>query len=95
LTFEHFYDPLGFLDTTRELLKPRGVLATTPDPTSMLARVFRRRWVSSKIPSTSSTGRAAYGRALEDRFLILEMTSAGQYATLSFLARRLFGLGPT
>lgn len=95
--FEHFYDPLGFLDTTRELLKPRGVLAiTTPDPTSMLARVFRRRWVSFKIPEhIFYWSRRPMERALEDRFLILEMTGAGQYATLSFLARRLFGLGPT
>jgi SAM-dependent methyltransferase len=94
-TFEHVYDPLKFLDQARTLLKPRGVLAiTTPDPTSVLARVFRRRWVSFKIPEhIFYWSREPMKRALADRFSILEMTSAGQYATLSFLARRLFGLG--
>ncbi len=96
-SFEHDYDPLSFLDAARDLLKPRGVLAiTTPDPTSVLARMFGRRWVSFKIPEhVFYWSRRPLERALEDRFLILEMTGAGQYATLSFLARRLFGLGPT
>jgi SAM-dependent methyltransferase len=94
-TFEHIYDPIKFLGAARELLKPRGVLAiTTPDPTSLLARVFGRRWVSFKIPEhIFYWSRPTMRRAMEDRFAILEMTSAGQYATLSFLARRLFGLG--
>ena len=96
-TFEHIYDPTRFLDAARELLKPRGVLAiTTPDPTSVLARVFGRRWVSFKIPEhIFYWSRSTLARAMEDRFAILEMTGAGQYATLSFLARRLFGLGTT
>ncbi len=95
-TFEHIYDPLRFLDTARGLLKTRGVLAiTTPDPTSVLARVFGRRWVSFKIPEhIFYWSRPTMRRAMAGRFEILEMTSAGQYATLSFLARRLFGLGP-
>jgi SAM-dependent methyltransferase len=96
-TFEHVYDPLKFLDRARALLKPRGVLAiTTPDPTSVLARVFGRRWVSFKIPEhVFYWSRRTMARAMDDRFSILEMTGAGQYATLSFLARRLFGLGLT
>jgi SAM-dependent methyltransferase len=95
--FEHDYDPLTFLDTACALLKPRGVLGiTTPDPTSVLARVLRRRWVSFKIPEhIFYWSRRPMERALEGRFLTLEMTGAGQYATLSFLARRLFQLGPT
>lgn len=92
--FEHAYDPLGFLDAARDLLKTRGVLAiTTPDPTSLLARVFGRRWVSFKTPEhVFYWSPRTIARVLEDRFLILEISSAGQYATLSFLARRLFGL---
>ncbi len=96
-TFEHVYDPIGFLDAARARLEPGGVLAiTTPDPTSVLARVSGRRWVSFKIPEhVFYWSRRTLARAMENRFRILETTRAGQYATLSFLARRLFALGPT
>ena len=95
-TFEHIYDPLRFLDTARGLLKPRGLLAmTTPNARSWLARLSGRRWVSFKIPEHVfywSPGPLA--RALAGRYAIQEVTSAGQVATLGFVARRLLGWGP-
>ncbi len=93
--FEHVYRPLRFLDAAHRALKPDGVLViTTPDPTSVLARASGRRWVSFKIPEhvyywSPSTLR----RALAPAFRVLETTTAGQYATLGFLMRRLFRLG--
>ncbi len=94
-TFEHIYNPLKFLNTAHELLAPNGILMiTTPNATSALARVSGRHWVSFKIPEhvfywTPTTITAA----IKDKFEILKIQRAGQYATLGFLARRLFGTG--
>ena len=95
-TFEHIYDPLRFLEAARGLLKPRGILTiTTPDSTSWLARTSGKRWVSFKIPEhVFYWSPATIARAFQGRFEILEVKRAGQYATLGFLFRRLFGLGP-
>ncbi len=95
-TFEHIYDPLRFLEAARGLLKPRGILTiTTPDSTSWLARTSGKRWVSFKIPEhVYYWAPATIARAFQARFKILEVKRAGQYATLGFLFRRLFGLGP-
>ena len=93
--FEHVYDPRRFLDAAHRLLKPDGVLAiTTPDPTSWLARVSGRGWVSFKIPEhVYYWSPATIRRVLEPRFRVLELTGAGQYATAGFLLRRLLRLG--
>ena len=93
--FEHVYDPLRFVAAAHALLAPGGVLAiTTPDPTSLLARLSGRRWVSFKIPEhVYYWSPATIRRALEPRFEALELTSAGQYATAGFLLRRLLRLG--
>jgi 2-polyprenyl-3-methyl-5-hydroxy-6-metoxy-1,4-benzoquinol methylase len=95
-TFEHIYQPIKFLDAARELLKPRGVLAmTTPDITSRLARVSGRRWVSFKIPEhVFYWSPKTIREAMKGRFEVLEIRKARQYASLSFLARRVFGWGP-
>ena len=91
-TFEHIYHPLEWLGQIRRILKPGGLIAmTTPDPSSLLARVSGRGWVSFKIPEhvfywSPKTVR----RALEKDWEILEINRAGQYATLGFLFRRLF-----
>ncbi len=94
--FEHVYAPLLFLQAAARLLKPDGVLAiTTPDPTSLLARVSGRGWVSFKIPEhVYYWSPATIRRALEPAFLTMEISSAGQYATVGFLLRRLLRLGP-
>jgi SAM-dependent methyltransferase len=101
-TFEHIYRPLEWLNAARRVLrspdpasgKTGGLLAiTTPDPSSMLAKLSGKNWVSFKLPEhvfywSPSTIR----RALTDGWEILEITRAGQYATLGFLFRRLFRL---
>jgi SAM-dependent methyltransferase len=94
--FEHVYAPRRFLAAAHRLLKPDGVLAiTTPDPTSLLARVSRRGWVSFKIPEhVYYWSPATIRRALAPGFLVRELTSAGQYATAGFLLRRLLRIGP-
>ncbi len=93
-TFEHIYRPLEWLEHIRRVLKPGGLIAmTTPDPSSLLARISGRGWVSFKLPEhvfywSPKTVR----RALEKDWDILEINRAGQYATLGFLFRRLFRL---
>jgi len=93
-TFEHIYHPLEWLEHIRRVLKPGGLIAmTTPDPSSLLARISGRNWVSFKLPEhifywSPKTVR----RALEKDWEILEINRAGQYATLGFLFRRLFRL---
>ena len=93
-TFEHIYRPLEWLEHIRRVLKPGGLIAmTTPDPSSLLARISGRGWVSFKLPEhvfywSPKTVR----RALEKDWEILEINRAGQYATLGFLFRRLFRL---
>jgi len=93
-TFEHIYEPLLFLDASRELLAPKGILViTTPNPKSLLARVSGRRWVSFKIPEhVFYWSPSTISKAMKGRFKILRIKNAGQYATVSFLVRRLFGL---
>ena len=93
-TFEHIYEPLKFLDMTRELLVPQGILViTTPNTKSLLARVSGRHWVSFKIPEhVFYWSPSTIAKAMRGRFEIRRIMNAGQYATLSFLARRLLGL---
>jgi len=92
--FEHVYQPLDFVAAAERLLARDGVLViTTPDPTSLLARVSGRRWVSFKIPEhVFYWSPATIRRALAPRFEVLALTGAGQYATAGFLLRRLLGL---
>jgi SAM-dependent methyltransferase len=94
--FEHVYSPGRFLEAAHRLLRPDGVLAiTTPDPTSLLARVSGRGWVSFKIPEhVYYWSPATLRRALAPDFETREVSSAGQYATAGFLLRRLLRLGP-
>ncbi len=94
--FEHVYAPLRVLAAAERLLRPDGVLAiTTPDPTSLLARVSGRGWVSFKIPEhVYYWSPGTIRRALAPTFSVRELTSAGQYATAGFLLRRLLRLGP-
>lgn len=93
-TFEHIYEPLAFLDASRELLAPKGILViTTPNIRSLLARVSRQWWVSFKIPEhVYYWSPSTISKAMTGRFRILRLQSAGQYATLGFLLRRLFRL---
>ena len=68
---------------------------TTPDPTSLLARLSGRSWVSFKIPEhVYYWSPATIRRVLTPAFEVRELTSAGQYATAGFLLRRLLRLGP-
>lgn len=93
-TFEHIYDPLSFLNAARELLAPKGILViTTPNAKSLLARVSGRKWVSFKIPEhVFYWSHSTISNAMNGRFKVLRIKNAGQYATVSFLVRRLFGL---
>ena len=93
-TFEHIYDPKKFLQAIHGFLKPGGVLAiTTPDPASMLAKISGRNWVSYKLPEhVFYWSPETIRRILAENFEVLEVRSAGQYATLGFLFRRVFRL---
>jgi 2-polyprenyl-3-methyl-5-hydroxy-6-metoxy-1,4-benzoquinol methylase len=93
-TFEHIYDPKKFLKAIHGFLKPGGVLAiTTPDPTSTLSKISGRNWVSYKLPEhVFYWSPETIRRILEENFEVLEIRKAGQYATLGFLFRRVFGL---
>ena len=93
-TFEHIYDPKKFLQAIHRFLKPGGVLAiTTPDPTSTLSKISGRNWVSYKLPEhVFYWSPETIRRVLEENFEVLEIRSAGQYATLGFLFRRVFRL---
>lgn len=91
-TFEHIYDPNKFLEAIYGFLKPGGVLAiTTPDPTSMLSKISGKNWVSYKLPEhVFYWSPETIRRILEKNFEVLEIRSAGQYATIGFLLRRVF-----
>lgn len=93
-TFEHIYEPKGFLNAIHRILKADGVLAiTTPDPSSMLANISGKNWVSYKLPEhVFYWSPATIRKVLTDKFEVLEINRAGQYATLGFLFRRLFRL---
>lgn len=94
-TFEHIYDPKKFLAAVHRVLKPGGVLAiTTPDPTSLLSKVSGKNWVSFKLPEhVFYWSPETIRKILSEKFEVLEVRRAGQYATLGFLFRRLFRLG--
>jgi SAM-dependent methyltransferase len=93
-TFEHVYHPLEWLMAVRRALKTGGLIAiTTPDQSSYLARISGKNWVSFKLPEhvfywTPETLR----QVLTDGWEIMEIQRAGQYASLSFLFRRLLHL---
>lgn len=93
-TFEHIYDPNKFLQAIHSFLKPGGVLAiTTPDPTSTLSKISGKNWVSYKLPEhVFYWSPETIRRVLKKDFEVLEIRSAGQYATLGFLFRRVFRL---
>jgi 2-polyprenyl-3-methyl-5-hydroxy-6-metoxy-1,4-benzoquinol methylase len=93
-TFEHIYHPKHFIGKIHSLLKPGGVLViTTPDPTSALAKLSGRNWVSFKLPEhVFYWSPETIRRVLEEKYEVLEVRSAGQYATLGFLFRRLLRL---
>lgn len=94
-TFEHIYDPKNFLSAIHKILKPGGVLAiTTPDPTSTLSKISGKNWVSYKLPEhVFYWSPETIRKILAADFDVLEVRTAGQYATLGFLFRRVFRLG--
>jgi 2-polyprenyl-3-methyl-5-hydroxy-6-metoxy-1,4-benzoquinol methylase len=94
-TFEHIYDPKQFLSAIHKVLKPGGVLAiTTPDPTSTLSKISGKNWVSYKLPEhVFYWSPETIRKVLSDEYEVLEVRTAGQYATLGFLFRRVFRLG--
>ncbi|MBN8657024.1 MAG: class I SAM-dependent methyltransferase [Anaerolineae bacterium] len=94
-TFEHIYDPKKFLSAIHKVLKPGGVLAiTTPDPTSTLSKISGKNWVSYKLPEhVFYWSPETIRKVLSDEYEVLEVRTAGQYATLGFLFRRVFRLG--
>lgn len=93
-TFEHVYHPLEWITAARRVLKTGGLLAiTTPDPTSLLAKISGKKWVSFKLPEhVFYWSPQTIRRVLADEWDVLEIRPAGQYASLSFLFRRLFRL---
>ncbi len=93
-TFEHIYDPKKFISMVHHLLKPGGIFViTTPDPTSTLAKISGKNWVSFKIPEhVFYWSPHTIRRLLKEQYDVLEVRTAGQYATLGFLFRRLFRL---
>jgi SAM-dependent methyltransferase len=94
--FEHVYWPVRFLEAAHALLRPAGLLAiTTPDVTSLLARLSGRRWVSFKVPEhVCYWSPATMLRALGELFEVVDLRRAGQYASVGFLLRRALRMGP-
>ncbi len=93
-TFEHIYHPKEFLSAIHKFLKPNGVLAiTTPNPKSLLAKISGKNWVSFKLPEhVFYWAPDTIRKVLAEKFEVLEVRQAGQYATLGFLYRRIFRL---
>jgi len=90
--FEHIYRPVAFVNRAHELLRDEGIFAfTTPNPKSLMARVFGKEWVSFKMPEhVFYWSPETIRKVLEEKFEILEIQRAGQFATAGFLFRRLF-----
>jgi SAM-dependent methyltransferase len=93
-TFEHVYHPIEWLSAVRRVLNKGGLLAiTTPNPSSILAKISGGKWVSFKLPEhVFYWAPETIRQVLAEGWEILEINHAGQYASLSFLFRRLFRL---
>ncbi len=89
--FEHIYRPVDFVNRAHDLLKEDGIFAfTTPNPKSLMAHIFGRQWVSFKMPEhVFYWSPETIRKILSEKFEILEIQRAGQFATASFLFRRL------
>jgi SAM-dependent methyltransferase len=83
--FEHLADPLAALEQCCELLAPGGALMlTTPDPSSLTARIAGRRWWSFLLAH----------RCLVPRATVRELLLAeGLIATAEHRYVRVFSLG--
>ena len=93
-TFEHVYHPIEWLSAVHRVLNKGGLLAiTTPNPSSILAKISGKKWVSFKMPEhVFYWAPETIRQVLAEGWEILEINHAGQYASLSFLFRRLFHL---
>jgi SAM-dependent methyltransferase len=69
--FEHLDDPVAALNRCAELLAPGGVLLlTTPDPSSLTARLAGRRWWSYLLAHRCLVPRATMRSLLEAHGLV-------------------------
>jgi SAM-dependent methyltransferase len=90
--FEHLDDPLATLDLCCELLAPGGALMiTTPDPSSLTARLAGRRWWSYLLAHHCLVPRATMRELLAARGLVA--AEEHPYVRSFSLAYWLDGLG--
>jgi 2-polyprenyl-3-methyl-5-hydroxy-6-metoxy-1,4-benzoquinol methylase len=94
---EHVWDPIEVLSNVLPLLKPGGIVVlSTPDASSVPARLFGRYWAFMTPPEHLGFFTHAAMRVLADhlRLRIIDSRSMGKWVNVGFLLYKLKRIAP-
>jgi len=95
--FEHFLDPVGVLNKSKDILKQNGeLLLVVPNGSSINARIFRKYWFGLEIPRHTYT----YNRKnislllTQHGFKVEKIISSNTFGTISSSLSYVLGISP-